>query len=388
MSHNSESIDRICKPFTYRAHYIESIIERPKQEFDVRVRVLFRPIEENAYTLIFGLADDSFYLKGFRKSDVDDWFRPWETEAKEIARKFIFAAKSGRQDVISHLTTKSLDTSLLLSKYHEALQENVIKIENPNADMVNYKGLKIQVKTESKGAWLGVDYLYWTFLIDRIEGEFKIVKWKIFKFMLSAEAEDPNLESYTLKRFRLSSSPLSMDSQELQVPEKPAESMEAKSYYDQGVKEIKEKRYDQAIENFSKAIASYPNYVKAYNARGIAYRKKEQYDKAIEDYSKAISLDPDYAPAYTNRGVAYAKKGEYDKAIAEYNKVIALDAKHIAPYYNLACIYSLQGNESTACETLNKAVEKGYKNWAHIKRDSDLDNIRNSACYKRIMSGR
>ena len=200
---NSEMLDRVCKPFTYRAHYIESIIERPKQEFDARVRILFQPIEENAYTLVFGLADDSFYLKGFRESDTDEWFRPWETEAKEIARKFIYAAKSGKQDVISHLATKNLNISSLLTEYQEALQENVIKIKDLHAEIVNYKGLKVEVKTESVGQWLGVHYLYWTFLVDRIDGESKIVKWKIYKWGLDAEAEDSSLESYTLKRFGL-----------------------------------------------------------------------------------------------------------------------------------------------------------------------------------------
>lgn len=214
---DSQSLDRICRPFTYRAHYIESIIERPKQEFDARVRVLFQPIEENAYTLVFDLADDSFYLKGFRESDTDEWFRPWETEAKEIARKFIYAAKSGKQDVISHVATKNLNVSPLLTEYQEALQKNVIKIENLHADIVNYKGLKVEVKTESVGQWLGVDYLYWTFLVDRIDGENKIVKWEISKWGIDAEAEDSNLESYTLKRFGLFSSSSKVPSDETSV---------------------------------------------------------------------------------------------------------------------------------------------------------------------------
>ena len=76
----------------------------------------------------------------------------------------------------------------------------------------------------------------------------------------------------------------------------------AKFYSDEGIKNLKEKNYDQAIENFSKAITIDPNYVKAYNARGITYSKKEQYDMAIEDYNKAITTDPNYVPAYNNRG--------------------------------------------------------------------------------------
>ena len=108
----------------------------------------------------------------------------------------------------------------------------------------------------------------------------------------------------------------------------------------------------------------------------------------IEDYNKAITTDPNYVPAYNNRGNAYKNKGQYDKAIEDYNKSIAIDSKRVAAYYNLACAYSLQGNQSKACDYLSIAIEKGYKNWEHIKKDSDFNNIRNSDCYKRIMSGR
>jgi hypothetical protein len=46
------------------------------------------------------------------------------------------------------------------------------------------------------------------------------------------------------------------------------------------------------------------------------------------------------------------------------------------------------GYEEKACELLNYAIKKGYNDWEWIKKDSDFDNIRNSDCYKKIMSGK
>src|SRR5258708_26117258 len=46
LADNTAKLDAICKPFTYRAHYVEAIIERPQKRFEVRVRVLFKPLEE------------------------------------------------------------------------------------------------------------------------------------------------------------------------------------------------------------------------------------------------------------------------------------------------------------------------------------------------------
>ena len=42
-----------------------------------------------------------------------------------------------------------------------------------------------------------------------------------------------------------------------------------------------------------------------------------QYEEAIEDYSKAIDLDPNHSNAYNNRGVVKHKLGNYEKAIED-----------------------------------------------------------------------
>jgi|GEM_PF-2208139 len=172
------------------------------------------------------------------------------------------------------------------------------------------------------------------------------------------------------------------------VLEKTADSMDSKSYYDQGMKDFKEKRYDKAIENFSKAIEVDPNNNHAYMMRGATYRQKGLLDTAIEDYNKAIKLDPNDGIAYSNRGFAYSKKGQFDMAIEDFNTAITINPKRGTGYYGLARVYSLQGEGAKACNYLNKAIEKGFKNWEHLKKESDFDNIRNSDCYKRMISAR
>jgi hypothetical protein len=40
-----------------------------------------------------------------------------------------------------------------------------------------------------------------------------------------------------------------------------------------------------------------------------------------------------------------------------------------------------------AIEWLQKALDKGYTNWESIKKDGDLDNIRDSSAYRNLISG-
>ena len=44
---------------------------------------------------------------------------------------------------------------------------------------------------------------------------------------------------------------------------------------------------------------------KTYLNRGNAYTNLGQYQQAIEDYTKAIMLKPDYANTYNNRALVY-----------------------------------------------------------------------------------
>jgi hypothetical protein len=70
------------------------------------------------------------------------------------------------------------------------------------------------------------------------------------------------------------------------------------------------------------------------------------------------------------------------------NKAIELKPDFAEAYYEKACLLSITNNTSEACSMLKTAIKKGYSNWKHIRIDSDLDNIRNSTCYKEIMVGR
>ena len=46
-------------------------------------------------------------------------------------------------------------------------------------------------------------------------------------------------------------------------------------------------------------------------------------------------------------------------------------------YYNLACEHSLLNQKEQAINSFEKAIEFGWSNYQHAKKDSDLDNIRN-----------
>jgi tetratricopeptide (TPR) repeat protein/S1-C subfamily serine protease len=127
-------------------------------------------------------------------------------------------------------------------------------------------------------------------------------------------------------------------------------------YFGQGSVLGKLKRYQEAIDSYSRAIALNPDFTEAYINRGLTYYYLKQYDKALADYNKAIALNPDDAMAYSSRGATYYYLKQYDKALADYNKAIALNPDDAEAYYNRGITYDDLKQYDKALADYNKAI--------------------------------
>ena len=68
-------------------------------------------------------------------------------------------------------------------------------------------------------------------------------------------------------------------------------------------------RYDDALADFTNAIALNPKYAWAIAHRGVTYREMERYDEALADLTNAIALNPKYAWAIAHRGDHISRDG-------------------------------------------------------------------------------
>jgi serine/threonine protein kinase/lipoprotein NlpI len=134
----------------------------------------------------------------------------------------------------------------------------------------------------------------------------------------------------------------------------------AYSYYERAlINADYHNKQEEAISDFEKVLEYDPGSHIGNFAKGNIESDRKKYDKAIESYTRAIALSPDYVQAYHRRGLAcYNKAREHtssdgspaellDKAIADYTEVIRLDPKNIEGYYcrGLA-YYDKEGRES------------------------------------------
>ncbi|MEH1948476.1 MAG: tetratricopeptide repeat protein [Nostoc sp.] len=123
-----------------------------------------------------------------------------------------------------------------------------------------------------------------------------------------------------------------------------------------GIDKMRRGDYQEAIENFSQAIALEKDLAVAYSDRCLAYLQLQDYHQAVTDCTQAINFAPDNSEAYLNRGLALYRQGDYPGAIVDYNRVVALKPYDFRAYYNRALARAGDGKDSEAIIDFNLAL--------------------------------
>jgi tetratricopeptide (TPR) repeat protein len=134
--------------------------------------------------------------------------------------------------------------------------------------------------------------------------------------------------------------------------------METTSSHLQQAKEYqKNKQFELAINEFTKAIQVENNNLEAYYWRGFCFYQISEMRKAVEDFNISINLKPDYGKAYYWRALAYLKMGEKDQALSNLNQAIILNPNDVICYYRRAEIFNFNEDLDNAQQDLEKVIQ-------------------------------
>lgn len=158
----------------------------------------------------------------------------------------------------------------------------------------------------------------------------------------------------------------------------------AYGYYRRGWYKELDGDLDGAIEDLSMCIVLKPDFSYAIFNRGDVYKRQAKMDLAEADYKKVIELE-DSPEKYDCAHYAYQGLNQYDKAIEVMDSLIARSEDRPGSYYDAACLYARMNNKQKALEYLEKSLELGFRRFAHIDRDQDMDSIRDTEEFKAII---
>ena len=176
--------------------------------------------------------------------------------------------------------------------------------------------------------------------------------------------------------------------------------------------------YKEAIADYQVSMNNDPSSGYEYYAIGWCHELQGNKDKAMEYYNQGIDLDKTYAYLFISRGDLLKERGDIKGATADYEKVLELDeepndgscrqyALHglgrdnealewmekiidnnpndYGLYYDKACLLARMERAEDAIKALEEAFKKGFRRFAHLEHDDDMDSLRNLPEYKTLI---
>jgi len=121
-------------------------------------------------------------------------------------------------------------------------------------------------------------------------------------------------------------------------------------------------REEEGLEALSKAVQRDPS-ADTYQARGDVLQSLGQYEQAVEDFNKAIELDPEEPELYSSRADCladwYAENSNhelFDRAIADYDQAVMLDEDPCTHRVSRGNLFLKAGQLDEAFDDFSQAV--------------------------------
>lgn len=113
---------------------------------------------------------------------------------------------------------------------------------------------------------------------------------------------------------------------ELKMPQTSTDDKEAaEKLKSQGNELLKQDRFQEAIDSYSKAIAIDGRNAVYFCNRAAAYSKMGDHQSCLGDCLRALELDPNYSKAYGRKGLAHTAVGQHKEAKECFQKALELD---------------------------------------------------------------
>lgn len=133
---------------------------------------------------------------------------------------------------------------------------------------------------------------------------------------------------------------------------------------------------DSAILMSTQAIALDRELSEGYKALGLALHYQGKFDEALEEYFKAVERNPSNAMAINNIGLIYQERGNMVEAIHWARKAFSINPHYEASIFNLARLYFLIGDDVQSELMVDRgiAVHPDYIPLRYLKADLFLQN--------------
>ncbi|KRA79401.1 tetratricopeptide repeat protein [Altererythrobacter sp. Root672] len=137
---------------------------------------------------------------------------------------------------------------------------------------------------------------------------------------------------------------------------------------------VDQRKYRDAVEEYSEAVELAPQDAHTWNARCWARAAQgRNLDRALDDCEKSLSLDGNNPDAHDSRGLVHLKQKEWEAAVEDYETARTLDAATASAYFGHAIALQRLDRDDEAEADFKKAlaldpkIAEKYEAWG-VKR--------------------
>jgi Flp pilus assembly protein TadD len=116
-------------------------------------------------------------------------------------------------------------------------------------------------------------------------------------------------------------------------------------------------RYEEALEEFKKALREAPNLYRARFNSGVAYFALGRYNEALGAFVRTLKIQPRFAPAWSHIGKVHTQLNDLVRAEGAYRKALEIDPRLAIAHYNLARVLYMKGDLEGYVLELEAAVK-------------------------------
>jgi len=131
---------------------------------------------------------------------------------------------------------------------------------------------------------------------------------------------------------------------------------EAQAWFRKGGELYVQRRYEEAIARFDRALKIYPRLASAWAGKGLASSAIGQYQDAIRCFDEALRFDPRDPAFWHDKGNVLSTMGQLERALGCYNEALILDARDASAWNNKGVCLAVLGRPEEAVACCDKAL--------------------------------
>ena len=116
----------------------------------------------------------------------------------------------------------------------------------------------------------------------------------------------------------------------------------------------------------------------------LSSREQRDLDIEIQFLEGVVRRDRRYVEALQLLGDDYTRRGRFKDGLQVDRRLARLCPEDPLVHYNLACSFSLTEEFRKSAHALRKAIQRGYSDFDHLRRDSDLEPLRQTDLFAAI----